>query len=157
MKLFFSRVAGAGAALALQFLWPRLALVALAAVVLHTRELAWVLVVLLVFVLVPRDDTGPTLWSLAIDAAAIALQVAARDAGTRTAVLLAALAARPCADTAVTRAMKVFAALMLGALARSEDAAMRVALVLLFGPLYALYGVFQCCLLVSAQMDDIYI
>lgn len=172
MQLFFSRLRPgelaplvlAAVALAAQFLWPRLALLALAAIVVYTdaarrfHELAWVLVVLLAFVLVPRDDTGPTLWLLAVDALAITLEVAARDTGARSALVLAVLCARPGADTAVTRAMKVYAALTLGVLLRGEEhaAPMRVALVLLLGPLYALYGVFQCCLLVSAQVEVIH-
>lgn len=152
------------AALAAQFLSTRLALAGMALLVMHVEgarrmhDLAWLLGLLLAFVLVPIDGSGPTLWTLAVDALAITLEVACRDDRARPALVLAVLLARPGADTVVWRAMKVCAALALGVLLRDggHPAMLRVLLVLLLGPLHAVYGVFECCRLMSAQTDAVH-
>lgn len=172
MQLFFRALrpgeapilACAAAALAAQFLSPRLAIAGLALLVVHVEtvrrmhDLAWILGLLLLFVLVPIDGSGPTLWLLAVDALAITLEVACRGTAAQPALVLAVLFARPAADTVIPRAMKVCAALVLGVLLRDEgqNATLRVLLVLLMGPLYALYGIFECCRLMSAQTDIIH-
>lgn len=146
-------------AIALQFLWPRLAMAALLLAAMRAPGLAWVFAEIALWTVVPYTEAGPTLWLLAIDAAAIALSWRPQGHYTHAALALALLCAQPTADTVVWRIFKMNVAMLLGAVMCNDTgdaprrAPIQIALILVLGPLYALYGVVLCAVLVSQQTD----
>jgi hypothetical protein len=152
--------AGFGA-VALQFVWPRLAMSVLLLAAMNTRApgFAWVFSEVALWTAVPYVETGPTLWLLAVDAAAVALASRPQGHFSHTALALALLCARPAGDTVVWRILKMNVALLLGAVMCADQgdagqrAPLQIALVLFLGPLYALYAIVLCAVLISRQTD----
>lgn len=167
-------IAGGFAALLLHFLSPRIAAGILLAMCLATSTnhvvggLTFVFASIGAWMFVPLGD-GPDYVTLVVDAAAIVCVIVGRRMGNSwwlyVVVGIAALLGRPTEDAAMFRGLKINAAFFMGVLLWSDiDSAMspfhgqssapfHVALVLLLGPLYTLYGIFVCCNLAIDQLE----
>lgn len=167
-------IVGGFAGLLLQLFSPRLAAGLLLSMCLATcmnhviGGLAFVFASVATWMFVPLGD-GPELWILVVDAVAVVCVLVGRRMGdTRwlyAVLAIAVVLGRPTADSVLFRSLKINAAFFMGVLLWSDvdsalspfhgqsSAPFHVALVLLLGPLYTLYGVFVCCNLAIDQLE----